>query len=101
MNPLEAIQVAITRKSVDSAPGPAWLPQEAVDLPTMLRAYTAGGAYAAGSEARTGTLEIGKAADLIVLDRNLYRIPTVEIHSVKVLLTLLDGREVWKDQSLP
>ena len=101
MNPLEAIQVAITRRSVDSTPGPAWLPDQAVDLPTMLRAYTAGGAYAAGNEARTGTLEIGKAADLIVLDRNLYRIPTAEIHAVKVLLTLLDGREVWKDRSLP
>jgi predicted amidohydrolase YtcJ len=86
---------------VDSLPGPAWLPEETVDLSTMLRAYTAGGAYAAGTEARTGTLEIGKAADLIVLDRDLYRIPVTEIHAVRVLLTMLDGRDVWKDRSLP
>jgi predicted amidohydrolase YtcJ len=101
MNPLEGIQVAITRRSIDSAPGPAWLPEELVELAVMLRAYTSGGAWTAGNEARTGTLEVGKAADLIVLDRDLYRIPAAEIHAVRVLLTMLEGRQVWKDQSLP
>ena len=100
MNPLEAIQVAITRRAPDSPPGPAWIPEERVDLPTMLRAYTSGGAYAAGEEASNGTLEVGKAADLIVLDRNLYRIPVTQIHSARVLLTLLDGKVVWRDRSL-
>jgi hypothetical protein len=100
MNPLEAIQVAITRRGPDSPPGPAWIPEETVDLPTMLRAYTSGGAYAAGAEASNGSLEVGKAADLIVLDRNLYRIPVTQLHSARVLLTLLDGKVVWRDQSL-
>lgn len=100
MNPFEAIQVAITRRAPDSAPGSAWIPEETVDLATMLRAYTSGGAYAAGQEASNGTLETGKAADLIVLDRNLYRIPVPEIHQARVLLTLLDGKEVWRDRSL-
>lgn len=100
MNPLEAIQVAITRRAPDSPPGPAWIPEETVDLPTMLRAYTSGGAYAAGEEAINGTLEVGKAADLIVLDRNLYRIPVTQIHAARVLLTLLDGKTVWRDRSL-
>jgi len=100
MNPLEAIQVAVTRRGPEEGPGPAWLPEQAVDLRTMLVAYTAGGAYAAGEEASRGTLELGKAADLIVLDRDLYRIPAAQIHSVRVLLTLLDGRTVWRDRSL-
>jgi predicted amidohydrolase YtcJ len=99
MNPLEAIQVAITRRAPDSAAGPAWIPEETVDLRSMLSAYTIGGAYAAGEESSNGSLEVGKAADLIVLDRNLYRIPTTEIHSARVLLTLLDGREVFRDQT--
>jgi predicted amidohydrolase YtcJ len=99
MNPLEAIQVAITRRAPDSAAGPAWIPEETVDLGTMLSAYTIGGAYAAGEESSNGSLEAGKAADLIVLDRNLYRIPTTEIHSARVLLTLLDGREVFRDRT--
>lgn len=100
MNPFEAIQVAITRRSPDSAAGPAWIPEETVDLRTMLTAYTMGGAYAAGEESSNGSLEIGKSADLIVLDRNLYRIPVTEIHSARVLLTILDGREVFRDPSL-
>lgn len=97
MNPLEAIQVAVTRRAPNAAPGPAWLPVEQVDLGTVLRAYTLGGAYAVGEEATTGTLELGKAGDLIVLDRDLHKIPATDIHRVKVLLTLLGGREVWRD----
>lgn len=100
MNVFEAIQVAITRRGPDAVPGPAWIPEETVDLATMLRAYTMGGAYAAGEESSNGSLEVGKAADLIVLDRNLYRIPATEVHSARVLLTLLDGREVFRDQLL-
>jgi hypothetical protein len=100
MNPLLAIQVAITRRPPDSTTGPAWLPEQLVSLATMLTAYSEGGAWAAGQESRTGTLEVGKAADLIVLDRNLYRIPPSRIHSAKVLLTLLEGREVWRDPAM-
>lgn len=100
MDPLEAIQVAVTRRAPDAGPGPAWLPEQTVDLKTILQAYTAGGAYAAGEEATRGTLEPGKAADLIVLDRDLYRIPAAQIHAAKVLLTVLDGRTVWRDRSL-
>ena len=100
MNPLEAIQVAITRRAPDSMAGPAWIPEETVDLRTMLAAYTMGGAYAAGEESSNGSLEVGKAADLLVLDRNLYRIPATEIHSARVLLTILDGREMFRDPAL-
>jgi predicted amidohydrolase YtcJ len=98
MNPLEAIQVAITRRAPTAPSGPAWIPEETVDLGTMLRAYTEGGAYAAGEETSNGTLELGKAADLIVVDRDLYQIPVTDIHRARVLLTLLDGRVVWRDR---
>ncbi|HSE52809.1 MAG TPA: amidohydrolase, partial [Gemmatimonadales bacterium] len=100
MNPLQAIQVAITRRPPDATTGPAWLPEQRVSLATMLTAYSEGGAWAAGEESRLGTLEVGKAADLIVLDRHLYRIPPGEIHGAKVLLTLLEGREVWRDPAM-
>jgi predicted amidohydrolase YtcJ len=100
MNPFEAIQVAITRRAPDAPPGEPWIAEELVDLRTMLRAYTQGGAYASGTELTTGTLEVGKAADLIVLDRNIYQIPASEVHSVRVQLTLVDGREVWRDAAM-
>jgi predicted amidohydrolase YtcJ len=99
MNPLEAIQVAVTRRAPDTTAGQAWIPEETVDLRTMLTAYTMGGAFASREEGSNGSLEPGKAADLIVLDQNLYRIPPTRIHQVKVLMTLLEGREVFRDPS--
>jgi predicted amidohydrolase YtcJ len=99
LNPLDAIQVAITRRDVDAGEGPAWLPEQRVDLPRMLAAYTINAAYGTRAERETGSLETGKLADLIVLDRNLFQVQPSEIHRVKVLLTLLEGRAVWRDSS--
>lgn len=96
LNPLDAIQVAITRHDIESV-GPAWIPQEAVDLPRMLAAYTINAAYASRSEREVGSLEVGKLADLIVLDRNLFAIPVTEIHAAKVVLTMLEGKVVYQD----
>ncbi len=101
MNPLEAIQVALTRRAPeDTTAGPAWIPEEVVGLPAMLEAYTRNGAWAAGDETTNGTLEVGKDADLVVLDENLYRIPVPRIHQAKVLLTIMDGKEVYRDRVL-
>lgn len=97
INPLDAIQVAVTRRAIDAGPGPAWLADERVDLPLMLAAYTINGAYVNFQEAETGSIEVGKAADLIVLDRNLFEVPKEEIHHARVLLTLLDGKAVYRD----
>ncbi len=74
-NPLEAMQVAITRRGPTDGPGPAWIPEERVDLATIIAAYTAHGAYAMQQERETGSIEVGKSADLVVLDRNLFEIP--------------------------
>ena len=99
MNPLEAIEVALTRRGPDDPPGPAWIPEERVGLETMLRAYTVNGAWLSHEERTRGTLEPGRAADLIVLDRDLTRIPAQEISDARVLWTLLDGRPVFRDPS--
>lgn len=101
MNPLDAIQVAVTRRGPKEPPGPAWLPEEVVDLPLMLAGYTINGAYVNFEETETGSIEVGKAADLIVLDRNLFEIPAHEIHLAKVQLTLLEGQEVYRDSARP
>jgi predicted amidohydrolase YtcJ len=95
MNPLDAIQVGVTRRALEATAGEAWLPDELVDLPTMIAAYTINGAYLAHKEKITGSIEVGKAADLVVLEKNLFEIPASEIHKVKVTLTLLDGKKIW------
>ena len=98
MNPLDGIEVAVTRRQPSEGPGPAWLPEERVALPDAIAAYTIRGAYLAFSEKETGSIETGKSADLIVLDRNLFEIPPSRIHETKVLWTLLEGKEVWRAQ---
>ncbi|MEO8636776.1 MAG: amidohydrolase [Gemmatimonadales bacterium] len=99
LNPLDAIQVAITRRPLETPLGAAWIPEERVDLAPMLAAYTINAAYATHMERETGSLMPGKLADMIVIDRNLFGVPVSEIHSARVLMTLLDGTTVWADST--
>jgi predicted amidohydrolase YtcJ len=96
MNPLDGIEVAITHREPSKGPGPAWLPEEQIALPDAIAGYTIGGAYLDFTEKETGSIEPGKAADLIVLDKNLFEIPPSQIHGVKVVWTLLEGKEVYR-----
>jgi hypothetical protein len=97
MNPLEAIEVALTRRGPDDPPGEPWIPGERTDLETMLRAYTVNGAWLSRDEKTRGALAPGRAADIIVLDGDLFAVPAHEISRIKVLWTLLDGRTVYRD----
>jgi hypothetical protein len=101
MNPLLGIEVGVTRRSPEAGGDGAWIPEERVDLHAMLSCYTTGAAWALFQENETGSLIAGKAADLIVLDRNLFELPPEQIGDVRVLLTLLAGREVYRDSSGP
>ena len=100
MNPLDGIQVGITRLSLEDSTSTPWIPQERVDLATMIAGYTINGAYLNFQEDKTGSVEVGKAADLVVLDRNLFEVPSNEINNVQVLLTLMDGKVVYEGDSL-
>jgi len=64
-------------------------------LSAAIRAITANSAYEMHSEREVGTLEAGKFADLIVLDRNVMKIPAREVADVKVLLTVVGGKPVY------
>ena len=68
---------------------------ESIDLPVALRAMTLNGAYAIGRETMSGSLEQGKSADFIVLDRNLFDIPVPEISETRVLRTVFEGTTVF------
>ena len=75
--------------------GPILGQNEEIDLHTALGMYTRNAAYVMRLEDKTGTIAVGKRADLIVLDRNLFEIPVTEISDTKVLLTLMDGKNVF------
>ncbi|MEM7291942.1 MAG: amidohydrolase family protein, partial [Pseudomonadota bacterium] len=94
-NPFEIMQVAVTRQDPEAGPDSEVLtPQHRVDVDTVVRGYTRHAAECAWRADSTGTLEQGKHADLIVLDRDIYEIPSHELHETNVLLTLLDGEAV-------
>ena len=67
----------------------------AVDLPTLIKMHTINGAYLMYLEKITGSIEVGKRADLIILDRNVFKIPTEQITNTKVLMTMVDGKQVY------
>lgn len=100
MNPLRAMQVGVIRRRPESGSGPAWLPNETVYLPTMIAAYTRNGAYASHMDDETGTIEVGKSADMVVLDRNPFEVAPEALHEVRVLLTVFAGRVVYRDPRL-
>ena len=97
LNPLYAIEVSVTRREPGNKDGDALLPEEAVKLETMLRAYTLEGAFSLFKENEIGSLEAGKLADIIILDRNLFQIPTHEIHNASVVQTIFNGKIVYKE----
>ena len=70
---------------------------ERVDLETMIDAYTINGAYTMRLEEKQGSIEVGKRADFVVLDRNLFEIPVAEISDASVTLTVFDGRIVYRN----
>lgn len=97
-----ALKVGVTRMNAPGAGAkyagklgedPGLTPQTAV------RAITINAAYELHQDAETGSLEIGKLADLIVLDRNLFKIPPDEIADIKVLLTVVGGKTVYQSPS--
>jgi predicted amidohydrolase YtcJ len=95
LNPLLAIEAAITRQDPWTNEGPTLNESERVDLETMIDAYTINGAYTMKLEDQQGSVEVGKRADLVVLDQNLFEIPSYEISDANVTMTIFDGRIVY------
>lgn len=93
-NPFHQIEVAVTRRNPQDANDIAFLPEERIGLPAAIEAFTINAAWVNGRAQDTGSIEAGKLADLIVLDRNLFAIAPAEISETQVLLTLLGGRAV-------
>ncbi len=94
--PIMGIYAAVTRRTLDDANPDGWVPEQKITVEEALRAYTMGGAYASFEEADKGSIEPGKLADLVVLDRDLTSIPPTEIRAATVVATIVDGRIAYK-----
>jgi predicted amidohydrolase YtcJ len=100
-NPLHGIHAAVTRQTLDGMPAGGWYPEERIDLETALRAYTVNNAFAAGEEGVKGRLAPGLLADLVVVDRDLFRVPPDGIKDAAVVLTVVGGQVVFERDGTP
>jgi predicted amidohydrolase YtcJ len=99
-NPMEEMHVAVNRTMPSSYPfrvdnREMFLPDERIDLPTAIGAFTMGSAYANHRERDTGSVEVGKRADLAVFERNVFAHPVHEIADTRCLATYVDGERVF------
>jgi len=86
----------MTRRDPHDPSMPPWNPSQVVSLDTLLAAYTIEGAVVNHRDHETGSLEVGKAGDFIILDRNLFESTPEEIGATRVLATYVDGVAVYR-----
>lgn len=97
-NPFMSIFVGMARRNVGDPDTDEYVigREESGSLEELIQAFTINGAYAYFMENKTGSIEVGKMADMVVIDQNLFEIPVDDIPKTKVLLTLVEGEEVYK-----
>lgn len=96
-DPWTGIEGMITRQNPSGEfPGVSLWPEQALDLPTVLETYTISAARALALDRITGSIEVGKSADIIVLDRNVFDIPADQIADTRVMTTFFEGSAVYE-----
>jgi len=96
LDPIWGLYAAVTRRTLDGRNPGGWFPEQKVTLDEALRAYTAGVAYAGFAERRVGVLRPGMLADLVLLDRDLFRSAPEAIAEARVRATVVGGRVVYE-----
>jgi len=97
MSPIIQMEIGHTRQNPGEPDAPIQ-PRESerLDIETLIRGYTIDAAYQLHMEDEIGSLEVGKKADLVVLDRNLFETDPYEIHQIAVVMTIMDGEVVFE-----
>ncbi len=96
LDPISGIYAAVTRRTLDGKNPEGWFPEQKISLEEAIKGYTINGAYAEFAERKKGSIESGKLADLVVIDRDLFAIPPEEIREANVMVTVLDGEVVYQ-----
>lgn len=94
--PLEGIYAATTRRTLDDRHPGGWTPEEKITTEEALVAYTRDAAYASFEESIKGTIEVGKLADLVLIDRDLLATPVETIRDGRVEMTIVGGEVVYE-----
>jgi hypothetical protein len=96
LDPIAGIYAAATRRTLDGKNPGGWVPEQKITVEEAVKAYTAGAAFTEFAEKSKGTIEEGKLADLVVLKRDIFRIPAEEILDAGVRMTIVDGKIVYR-----
>ena len=99
-NPWPGIESMVTRADPSGLSDATLWADQSVDLATTIRIFTHNGAIANKVGDTSGSLEVGKDADFILLDRNIFDVPITEVGETKVLLSVVGGNEVVNNQSM-
>jgi predicted amidohydrolase YtcJ len=94
-NPFPGLAAAISRQDINDEPPGGWFPEERLSFEQALHAYTRGAAYAGFAEDRIGSLEPGKWADFVIVDRDISKATVPELYRTQVLETWVAGKKVW------
>jgi len=95
-NPFFGIHAAVTRQDAAGNPIAGWYPEQEMSLKEAFRCFTLDAAYAGHQEKTLGSLEAGKYADFIVIDRDLFKISPYDIHKIGVIETWVGGHQVYR-----
>lgn len=95
-SPILGIDAAVNRQTKDGKNPGGWLPNEKISVKQAIDAYTINGAYASFEEHLKGSIEVGKLADFVVLDKNIFTVHPEEIKKTKVLMTVVGGKVVYQ-----
>ncbi|MGB7729397.1 MAG: amidohydrolase [Candidatus Acidiferrum sp.] len=96
LNPWEGIQTAVTRQTSDGKPAGGFIPSQKLTVVQAVEGYTIDAAYAGHLEKSEGSLEVGKVADVILVDKNIFEIDPHTIDETKVVLTIVGGKIVYE-----
>ena len=97
MSPILQMEIGHTRQDPGEPESPVQ-PRESerLDIDTLIRGYTLDAAYQLHMEEEVGSLEVGKKADFVILDKNLFDVDAYEIHNTQVMMTVMDGIVVYE-----
>jgi predicted amidohydrolase YtcJ len=95
-NPFHGLAVAVSRVDAEGKPPGGWFPEERVTLDQALAGFTRAAAFASFAEESLGSLQPGRFADFIFIDRDIFQSTPEQIRETRVLETWLGGRKVWE-----
>lgn len=97
LRPIDGIEAIMTRRPIGADPKKVkgMFEEQCLDISEAIKGYTISGAYTAGVEKIAGSLEVGKKADIVILDQNIFNMEKHKVNEAKVDVTIVGGKIVY------